>query len=316
VVPPTAPPGTQDEFVDGLPIGFGPRVPMTVISPWSKGGYVNSQVFDHTSVLRFLELWTGVREPNISAWRRSTAGDLTSCFDFSRPEVSFPKLPDANKLQAIADQTQSRLPTPTPPATGKQAVPRQDAGVRPARALPYQPTANVSVAQATGHATVLLANSGSAALQFGVYPTGATPQRVDVTAGGKANADVPAAADGSYGLAVHSVNGFLREFAGHAGGSAVEVSVTVVGGGSHPKLRITLHNGGHATATVRVTGTRPGAGHTTTYRVPGGATLSSDRDVLGDGKGWYDVRATVEGDSAFRRHFAGHVENGEESISG
>ncbi len=316
IVPPTAPPGTADEFVDGLPIGFGPRVPMTVISPWSKGGYVNSQVFDHTSVLRFLERWTGVREPNISAWRRSVAGDLTSCFDFSRRELSFPGLPDANKLQAIADQTQSRLPTPTPPAAGHQLAPRQEPGVRPARALPYQPTANVSVTTSTGHASVLLANSGSAALQFGIYPAGATPLRVDVAAGGKATTDVTAASDGSYDIAVHSANGFLREFAGRKGGPAIEVTVTVVGGGDHPKLRITLHNGGHATVTVKVTGTRPGAGRTTTYRVPGGATVSSDRDVLGDGKGWYDVLATVEGDSAFRRRFAGHVENGEDSISG
>ena len=49
-----------------LPIGLGPRVPMLVVSPWSRGGWVNSQVFDHTSVLRFLEALTGVAEPNIS----------------------------------------------------------------------------------------------------------------------------------------------------------------------------------------------------------------------------------------------------------
>jgi phospholipase C len=53
------------------PIGLGPRVPMIVVSPWSRGGWVDSQVFDHTSVLRFLEQWTGVREPNISRWRRA-----------------------------------------------------------------------------------------------------------------------------------------------------------------------------------------------------------------------------------------------------
>src|ERR1700682_610233 len=37
------------------PYGFGVRVPMIVVSPWSKGGYVNSQVFDHTSIIRFIE---------------------------------------------------------------------------------------------------------------------------------------------------------------------------------------------------------------------------------------------------------------------
>ena len=40
---------------------------MTVVSPWIRGGWVDSEVFDHTSVLRFLERWTGVQEPNVSA---------------------------------------------------------------------------------------------------------------------------------------------------------------------------------------------------------------------------------------------------------
>ena len=78
VLPPMAPQGTPGEYVQGKPIGLGPRVPMTVISPWSRGGWVNSQVFDHTSVLRFLEVWTGVREPNISAWRRCPPSSATS----------------------------------------------------------------------------------------------------------------------------------------------------------------------------------------------------------------------------------------------
>ncbi|MGC3526624.1 alkaline phosphatase family protein, partial [Pseudomonas aeruginosa] len=68
------------------PNGLGPRVPMYVISPWSKGGWVTSQVFDHTSVIRFLEQRFGVMEPNISAWRRAVCGDLTSAFNFANPK--------------------------------------------------------------------------------------------------------------------------------------------------------------------------------------------------------------------------------------
>ena len=70
--------------------GLGPRVPMYALSPWSRGGWVNSQVFDHTSVLRFIEQRFGVAEPNISPWRRAVCGDLTSLFDFSASEPSFP----------------------------------------------------------------------------------------------------------------------------------------------------------------------------------------------------------------------------------
>jgi phospholipase C len=60
-------------------------VPLYVLSPWSRGGWVNSQVFDHTSVIRFLEKRFGVAEPNISPWRRAVCGDLTSAFDFKTP---------------------------------------------------------------------------------------------------------------------------------------------------------------------------------------------------------------------------------------
>src|SRR4030095_11821797 len=61
----------EDENYPAAPVGLGPRVPMLVVSPWSKGGFVNSQVFDHTSVIRFLEQRFDVQEPNISPWRRT-----------------------------------------------------------------------------------------------------------------------------------------------------------------------------------------------------------------------------------------------------
>ncbi|WP_055639145.1 alkaline phosphatase family protein, partial [Streptomyces griseoruber] len=83
VPPPTPPPGTPGEFVRGLPVGGGFRVPAIVVSPWTVGGWVASEPFDHTSSLRFLERVTGVEEPQISAWRRTAFGDLTSAFRFS-----------------------------------------------------------------------------------------------------------------------------------------------------------------------------------------------------------------------------------------
>ena len=93
VAPPVPPAGTPGEFVGGEPIGLGFRVPAVVCSPWTRGGYVCSDTFDHTSLIRMLERRFGVREPQISAWRRRTCGDLWSCFDFSRPDYSIPALP-------------------------------------------------------------------------------------------------------------------------------------------------------------------------------------------------------------------------------
>src|SRR6266436_569889 len=104
----TAPPGTPDEYITAPavpdptvvgsppilgPIGLGFRVPMLVISPFSRGGLVSSALFDHTSVLRFLETRFGAEVPNLSAWRRATVGDLTSALNFSRPDQSIPALP-------------------------------------------------------------------------------------------------------------------------------------------------------------------------------------------------------------------------------
>jgi phospholipase C len=77
--------GTPGEFVRGVPIGLGFRVPCLVISPFSRGGYVCSDTFDHTSVLRLIEARFGVEVPNISEWRRRASGDLTRAFGFGEP---------------------------------------------------------------------------------------------------------------------------------------------------------------------------------------------------------------------------------------
>lgn len=124
VPPPTPPPGTPGEFVGGEPIGLGVRVPMILVSPWTRGGRVCSRVFDHTSILRFLEAWTGVREPNISAWRRAVCGDLAEAFDFDHPDFSLPDLPEP---EPVACPAGTRPPVPVP-----QAPPDQEPGTRPA----------------------------------------------------------------------------------------------------------------------------------------------------------------------------------------
>jgi phospholipase C len=132
VVPPTAPAGTAGEFTENdpaLPIGAGFRVPAIIVSPWTQGGWVNSEVSDHTSVLQFLEKLTGVSIPNITAWRRSTFGDLTSAFGFAAT-APFPRLPDTKAQLAKAVQEVSTLPAPVIPGAS-QTPPVQETGPRP-----------------------------------------------------------------------------------------------------------------------------------------------------------------------------------------
>jgi phospholipase C len=309
VIPPVAPPRTPREYVDGRPIGLGPRVPMTVISPWSRGGWVNSQVFDHTSVIRFLEAWTGVREPNISAWRRAICGDLTTCFDFHRPNMAIPALPDTARLRAEADRTQAKLPPPAPPSSGHQEPPVQEPGTRRARAIPYQPMADLVVAG--DHVTVAMANAGTAALQLAVYwhtpSSELASARVDVAAGGTATASVPLQPSGAYVVAVHGPNGFLRRAAGDASTTAIglEASLHVVRA-PRPALSLVLSNHGASPLTARVTGA-PGNHATSISLVPSGRRAIA-LDPLTDARGWYDVTVTLDGAPAYLRAFAGKVE--------
>jgi phospholipase C len=139
VVPPTPPAGTPGEFVTGtspsgvsgggLPSGLGFRVPCIIVSPWTAGGWVASELFDHTSQLRFLEKITGVTETNISDWRRSTVGDLTSAFRFNQRQTEPPVLPDTSGDANAAQFQAGQLPMPTLPAT--QEMPHQEPGNRP-----------------------------------------------------------------------------------------------------------------------------------------------------------------------------------------
>src|ERR1700677_4975793 len=113
VAPLVPPAGTDGEFVNGVPIGSGYRVPCIIVSPWTAGGWVCSQPFDHTSVLQLLEKITGVEEPNISDWRREAFGDLTSAFRFTdKKSQNPPTLPDASGALARVKLELRSLPKP------------------------------------------------------------------------------------------------------------------------------------------------------------------------------------------------------------
>lgn len=132
VRPPLPPAGTADEFVGGEPIGLGLRVPCVVCSPFSRGGYVCSRTYDHTSVIRLLERRFGVREPNISAWRRRTVDNLLTALDLERPDYSIPTLPATAPLVAASQYACAHHLPGTPPLLN-QRMPTQEPGTRPRR---------------------------------------------------------------------------------------------------------------------------------------------------------------------------------------
>ncbi|MFB9835570.1 phosphocholine-specific phospholipase C, partial [Actinoallomurus acaciae] len=145
------------------PYGLGQRVPMFVVSPWSTGGWVDSEVFDHTSIIRFMERRFGVREPNISPWRRAVCGDLTSAFDFGRTATRVPRLPDTSRY---TPPDRDRHDDYVPELPAKPALPRQESGSRPARPLPYDLSADGRVT--SGGLRIDFASRGTAGASFHV----------------------------------------------------------------------------------------------------------------------------------------------------
>jgi phospholipase C len=138
VPPPVPPPGTTGEYLtvpditgnDGGitgPIGLGFRVPLLIISPFSRGGFLSSDTFDHTSLLRFLETRFGVEVPNLSQWRRETTGDLTSAFNFVQPRDGRGRLP---KVTLTPEElTAGACETVTPLSVPPNSFPQEEARI-------------------------------------------------------------------------------------------------------------------------------------------------------------------------------------------
>ncbi|OLT12857.1 phospholipase C, phosphocholine-specific [Actinomadura sp. CNU-125] len=302
VPPPLPPADAAAEHVDGKPIGLGFRVPMVVVSPWTAGGYVCSEVFDHTSTIRFLERWLGVREPNIGAWRRTVAGDLTSAFDFRRTARPRP-VPEP----AAPPKFHWRWPA-LPPIV--QQDPSVEPGTRPARPLPYRTEAS---ARLTGDGlAVTMTERGRRASHLALYPYAGefgTPRHFDVA--GRLVERVPLK-DGRYRLTLTGPNGFRREFAGSASGPAADADVTSRAAAGARRLAITVRNPAAEPRAFVLTALAYGAG-TREVTVPAGGRATVDWPTE---HGWYDVEVRAAGDEAFRRRLMGHLENGRPSISG
>jgi phospholipase C len=340
-VPPPAPPaGTAAEFYDGEAIGLGFRVPMLICSPWTRGGWVDSQVFDHTSVIMFLEQWTTALGtpalcPNISAWRREVCGNLTGAFDFANPVYGLPSgLPATTATLTLA--VCAPLPDPTPQTN---ALPAQESGHRGAIALPYQPNGYVkSITTGSKNAITLTVYMGNE----GQYATSATALALYVnadTTGGPYQFTVPAYSSssgngtasqaisigkgdgsGKYDLTLVGPNRFLRRFTGNASTTSIDTDVTVTYGPSPATgdmaIFFTLNNTSSSSVTFTITSNQYFTGGPWTYPVAAKGSAQEYFEAQADQSGWYDFTITVSADSTWSRRFTGHLEYGAASITG
>jgi phospholipase C len=353
--------GFPEPFDRESSIGLGFRVPLVVASPWSKGGFVNSEVFDHTSTLQFLEHFlskkTGkkVEEPNISDWRRTVCGDLSSVFrpsnsdNIAKPEfvkkdpfvesihkAQFKKLPNDYKLLSKAEISAiNRSPFSSP------HMPQQEKGIRPSCALPYELYAGGKLnSDKTAFEIKFAANNKlfgekAAGAAFNVYAPGSylqikgkgeavfEPVRTwayGITAGDSLVDSWPLQEfeDKNYHLRVYGPNGFFREFKGNAQDPALHIDFDYQRG---------LTSSNKLTGNVEVV-LRNSSGRQQTVEIIDHAYKANNFKKLlpasgkstvnlnlGKSHNWYDFSIKVSGHNAFEQRYAGRVETGKAGYS-
>jgi phospholipase C len=310
---------------DGKPFGPGPRVPLWVISPWSRGGWVNSQTFDHTSVLLFLEQRFGVVEPQIGAFRRAVCGDLTSAFDFRNPnDQPIPTLEGSStqsEVDALAASQQSAAPIPVPT---QSVMPQQQAGVRPSRALPYRLHSSATVDTSNASVSLSFRNDSSdqVGAVFHVYDQlhlERIPRRYVVEAGKTLSGQWDAAENqGRYDLWVLGPNGYHRAFTGNIGELSEkahpEVEAVYDTDRALAKITLKLRNDGDKPCVFDI--------DALAYRDDGPWAVRvaphSSRELswpVGQNGRWYDFAVSCDASASFKRRYAGRVENGKDAIS-
>jgi len=338
-----------EKFERESPVGLGYRVPMIIASPWSRGGWVNSEVFDHTSTLQFLENFlsrkTGkpVKEPNISEWRRTVCGDLSSVFrpwhgetigltqhlpknEFleSIHRAQFKKVPDDYKVLTAGDIAQiNHAPHLS------SYMPKQEAGIKPSCSLPYELYAQgrLTTDKRSFEINLTAGNelhgASAAGSPFNVYAPGKYLQdsvrtwAYAVKAGDSVTDSWPLNEfeNGHYHLRVYGPNGFFREFKGDAADPRIEASCDYdTKTSNHYGLNITLEN--FSGEDHRIGLIDNAYNHKTIHRVLPGAERSPGIFIpLDKSFGWYDLSVRIAGHNTYERRFAGRVETGRPSYT-
>ncbi len=353
--------GISAKDARGGQIGLGYRVPMIIASPWSRGGRVNSQVFDHTSSLQFLEKFLSrksgkeIREDNISAWRRTVCGDLTSVFAAYQPDKmdadhflkKEPFVESIYNAQFRQDPDAFREILPAEIAKGKMSrpeewtLPEQEKGVRPSCALPYELFADSN--PGSGGKTVELVLKAGRDL-FGARAAGApfavyTPvaYREEGREGGYQTMqnrqyavapgdelsdswDMEAFQHGSYHLRVYGPNGFFREFTGSRQDPPLSVYCHYEYAQGQPaalsgNVLLSVYNNDPEKRIVLEL-TDESMGKPVTREQEILPGSHLDLPVnLKQSFGWYVVSLRAKGYPAFLKQYAGRVETGKESYT-
>ena len=315
----------REKDARGGPIGLGYRVPLVVASPWSRGGYVNSQVFDHTSIIMMIERLVGhrtgknIRETNISGWRRAICGDLSSMFrPYNGEKIALPAalgfaetLKGINKAQYLGlPMGFRRLSEDEIAAARREAhkwkgLPEQERGTRRSCSLPYLLGARSGIRD--GSCELTLEVRGAAGAPFTAY-MGGSVRNYAVRSGSLT--DKFSLEAGKYDLRVHGPNGWYWEMKGGVGEPDLGMRLWIQDGklivvvdpvSTVHALTITDNAYGEGTVVRKLD--RPNGDGTFGIRLP----LQKHR--------WFDYTVRVDGNEGWLRRFAGRVENGQDGVT-
>lgn len=335
------------------PIGLGFRVPLVIASPWSRGGFVCSQVFDHTSSLQFLEHFINnkfgkkIAETNISQWRRVVCGDLTTSFrPYNGEKISTPS--SLKRDEVVEDIHKAKFKEPPSNykklSTGEIAqikkdasvfalMPRQEKGTRAACALPYElyvdgrlgsDKKSFEIEFKAGNKIFGKQSSGS---PFNVYAPGifrneAVETWAYTTVAGDTLKDKWQLTDfeaGQYHLSVYGPNGFFREFKGDQNNPAVEIACGYESAKMNAKrlsgnILLNVKNNSDLQQVIEITDNA----YKTSFQTKALAANTTDTSIvinLGNSHQWYDFTVKIKGNDLFEARYAGHVETGAETTS-
>ncbi|MFC4242974.1 alkaline phosphatase family protein [Gryllotalpicola reticulitermitis] len=313
VLPPYPEAGTAGEYSGSTPIGYGARVPGILVSPWTRGGWVNSETFDHTSIIRFLETWTAslgtpATSTVITDWRRAISGDLTSAIDFAHPVVDTPSLPDTEALVQIA-RAGGTISTQVP------AADKWDGGTFSHRPLSFHPHGTFSEDRVNGKVTAALSLVGGPtgkAVSLQAFPDKYLPFANSPHTVSAANPydyvwDATQT-DGQYAFSVYGPDGFVRSHAGtllpagqnNAGVPRVDVDLVA---GSTPTVEIALHNDGLQQVEYTLTANDYVGGTQTIWVAPG----QTKTVTWPTSEGYYDVALAADTGTGWKHRYAGRV---------
>lgn len=333
--------GIDPAYATAGPVGLGYRVPLIIASPWSRGGWVNSEVCDITSTIQFVEHFVQQKfkidlvEDNISTWRRAITGNLVSAFrPFQKAKDNLPEFVDRNQqifqinnakdkpipnnFQKLTDQAIVAIQK----GQGKHLLPTQEKGTKSSNALAYE----LYIQEKLDKQHLTLQLEASAALfqdkalgaAFNVYAYDHKSEKANwsfATSAGKSityDWSLAEFRQDTYHLAVHGPNGYYRQYIGDSNFSGIHIEQRYI---AHTDdIILNIQNNTQQVALLQLVN-HYDKGKKSSLKIAASKTHQVKVSTKSSHR-WYDIEILLQtAPSTYHRRYAGRIENGKDGIS-